>query len=104
MRKMISLLTALTLIHVAAYSISADDRPPAEMIILKLPNSADWKVINWQVNANEAIVERIPLNQTCANWSELINMQYFDIVTLKLKNMSVEAIMVRFHDGVMAAT
>ena len=83
MRKKISLLftSMLLFAHGIAYALTSVDHPPLETIVLELPNGsyADWKEIVRSVNEKEGMVERIPLNQTANNWSELIGMQHYSI-------------------------
>jgi hypothetical protein len=79
--KLFTIFTAMTflLVHGTAFSVVSGD--PSKTPILKLPGSdyAQWKEISRHVNSNDGLVERIPFNQTPANWSELICIQFIDL-------------------------
>ncbi len=53
---------------------------PTETAILNLSSDeqSNWKEISRQ-NGASLLVERIPINQTPENWSELIGIQYVDL-------------------------
>ena len=83
-KKLLLAISLFTLINGMAYSIDQIDEYPSETLILKLPDNSEdnWKEIFHHVNKNEGIIERIPLNQTIKNWSNLICIQYYDISKL----------------------
>jgi hypothetical protein len=83
-----------------AYAIALVERPPSKSIVLKLPNNghANWKEVARSVTKKEGIVERIPLDQTPQNWSELISIQYSE----KSKSDSLESILGRMRDRTFA--
>ena len=83
MKKILSfLLVAISLLpfQETAYAIDAISETPLETAILKFPDNTEsnWKEIIRYVNKKEGIVERIPIDQTKQNWSELICVQYYD--------------------------
>jgi len=53
---------------------------PKETAILSLPDrkAEKWKEISYYISKEKGLVERIPMNQTVENWSELIRVQFFD--------------------------
>lgn len=71
-----------------AYSINFV-QPPAETLVLKLPedNVVEWKEINRIITESQGLVERIPVNQTKENWSELIAIQYFNKYVSSIDNL-----------------
>ena len=86
MRKTILfLLVSISLLFVkeTVYSVMLDS---AETIVLKLPKDySSWREISRIVDEKKCIVERIPLDQTNSNWSELIAIQYADKENLIMK-------------------
>lgn len=77
--------TAILMIFFQNFAIGIGLNPISETAIIKSPNVDynNWKEISRSLMDTQGLVERIPVDQTVENWSELVAVQY-----LKLGNVN----------------
>ena len=82
------LLTIVSILFFQDIAFSDVSKEPLKTAIIYLPiENSDWKEIARRVNENEGFVERIPIDQTTTNWTELIGIQYLDVKHWDMENI-----------------
>lgn len=76
-------------IHGSAQAIKQIDELPFETAILKFSDQseANWKEISRKFCKNEGMIEKIPLNQTTENWTDLIRTTHYASINKKVQSI-----------------